>query len=1066
MRRIHVFLIFVVIINLFAPPSPPSTQASTSVASGLEEQLVELVSDGSTPQPIDLRSRTLDPITPEAAFDTILFNWIVVGNANDIQLRARFLTNNRWSSWRNIAHNPEFAPDNAPRNQYTSTLFDLNAVHDTWQVALVIRPGSSSYLKSIRTITMNNQGANPRRLQLPSAAAKLPRGSKPPIVARSTWGDTTLAAWDANAAPWSGYCNSTSNTRTWMPDASEIAPATHVVIHHTAGTNYADPSTNNWPASVLGIWRYHAMTLGWCDIGYHYLIDPNGVIYEGRYTGVRDDGNVIDGAHALGHNRATIGISLMGNFETAEPSTSAIQALDNLLGWIGTSKNIAFNTEQYYSYKNKMLNTIVGHRDVGSTACPGNFLYAKLPEIRLRAAQNTNKPSDDQWIRRVSADRTSVVAGDVITFRMTIQNIYQTIPISSSAFTFGRADAGFIYDQEQCWSVKDSSGQTRFPRPTNIASEANNRFRVIAGISNWDSSYANTVTSCPVASTIDHPWRWSIGSSPLAPGAIRTITGRVRFTKPGTYSVYFGLIKDWVGYPDSVCNRNQNQGACQLRPIKITVIKPTPTYAPYVRTQVSVSTATHARIRTITEATQTRAAIDRKNATREVLRGSPSRTPTPRGPSITPVPAMQSVIALRTATQEMRLVRTATAAVNQTATADAAQQTQTVVAATQVVDDLTATAEPQTRTPTNSATTTSTHTPINTRTHTATHTRTNQPTQTRTRTPLPDRLFDPNIVTANGLRGKFSQLVSDSTTVWALKQSYPPVLFALDPITLAQRNSTTLDGINATLMSINQHNATELFVVGRYAWDLLAVQRFDLRSGIPTRTGVWIYKTMGTPSALVSTGRYVYLTINHASTKKTAAFVELITLSNSTTFTEAFARRRIPGAITALTNIDSGEHTLLAAGRNHNKSGFVIPIRAGQNINMRLRIITPKPLQSLSAQIQTQGLVPAMLILGSDGTNWIQLKYTITTRKLERLNVQSNVSLIPYLISSQPFSSLAITTNRLGFDVYYRHRNRYQYRATINVGSISLPVQIYSIYQNQLYWHDGNNVYRAVITLP
>jgi hypothetical protein len=180
---------------------------------------------------------------------------------------------------------------------------------------------------------------------------------------------------------------------------------------------------------VLGIWRYHAMTLGWCDIGYHYLIDPNGVIYEGRYTGVRDDGNVIDGAHAFGHNRATIGISLMGNFETAEPNPAALLALENLLTWIGSSKNISLNTEQYYAHKNKPLNTIVGHRDVGSTACPGKFLYAKLPQIRQRAAQNAYKPNDGQWLRDVTADRTSVVAGDVVTFGMTIQNIYHTIPI-------------------------------------------------------------------------------------------------------------------------------------------------------------------------------------------------------------------------------------------------------------------------------------------------------------------------------------------------------------------------------------------------------------------------------------------------------------------------------------------------------------------------------------------------------------------------------------------------------------------------------------------------------------
>jgi hypothetical protein len=606
---------------------------------------------------------------------------------------------------------------------------------------------------------------------------------------------------------------------------------------------------------------------------------------------------------------------------------------------------------------------------------------------------------------------------------------------------------------------------------------------VIAGINNWDSTNANKVNTCPVTSTINHPWRWSIGTSPLSPGASRTITGRVRFTIPGTYSVYFGAIKDWVGYPDNPCNRANNQGACQLRPIKITVIQPTPTYAPYVRTQVVISTATHAHIQTQVAINQTRVAVDRNNATSEVLRGSPSRTQTPTAVIVrtpTPVPAVQSVIALRTATQEMSTARTATAASIQTATVAAGIQTQTAIAATQIIDDITATAEPETRTPTMTATNTLTHTTTRTATSTATRTRTNHPkqtpsrtlsrTSTRTttpsRTPTPARLFDPTGVMRTALGGKLSHIQSDGSTVWALRQSNPPVLLALDPSTLMQLNSVPIDGVNATLLGLNQHKPNELFVVGRYAWDLLAVQRFNMQSGMLTQTGIWIYKTMGTPSAILSTGRYVYLTVNHAAAANNPAFAELITLGNNPTFTEAFARQRINGAITALTNIDSGEFTLLAAGHNLDKSGFVVPMQAGQQINSALRVTLPKPLQTVSARILTEGLIPAMLVVGSDGTNWMRLKYTITTRKIEGLNVLANASAVPYLMLSQPFISIATFPNRLGFDLYSIAQNRYQKRATINIGGISAPIQHYSVYHDQLYWHDGTQIYRAVITLP
>lgn len=1058
---IHIFILSVVLLQAIG--GIDAAPVTATALSKLEEQRIVLVADGATPTAADFQSRTLDQRTPASPFDSILFNWVIVGQAADIQLRARYLQNGQWSDWNVLVHNTEYAPDNAPRNQYTSTLFDLNTTHEAWQIAVQVAPYSTSYLASIHAITMNNQGANPERAVLRSAAIPLPRGSKPPIVPRTTWGDATLASWDASAAPWSGYCNSTTNTHTWQPDPSEIAPATHVVVHHTAGTNYADPSTNNWPASVLGIWRYHAMSLGWCDIGYHYLIDPNGVIYEGRYTGVRDDGNVIDGAHALGYNRATIGISLMGNFQTVEPSAAAVLALDNLLSWIGSSKNIQFNTEQYYAYKSRMLNTIVGHRDVGSTSCPGDFLYAKLPEIRARAAQNTVVHTDEDWIQSVRASKTSIVAGDTVTLRMTIRNIYQTIPISGSAFSFTSSDAGFTYDQSQCWALKDGSGQARFPRPENITSEANNRVRIMAGIRNWDSKYANTVTSCPVASTIDHPWRWSIGSSSLAPGETRTVTGRVRFTQPGTYTIYFGIIKDWVGYPDSTCDRANNIGACQLNPITIRVIKPTATYPAYAETQVAVSTATHAIIQTQTALNKTQIAADRNRATREVLRGSPTRTRTrvgTRTPTPTPLPAVKSVIALRTATQDVRVARTATARIARTATIEAAQSTQTA-------DDLTATAELVSRTPTNTATNTSTITKTRSPTNTATRTRTNQPTQTRTSTPIPDQLFDVSGVRSTPLAMELSQLHSDGNTVWAVKRANPPMLFAFDATTLAQQSSTTINGITATLLNINQHNPDELFIVGNYAWNLIAVQRYDIHTSTPALTGVWIYKTNGTPSALLSADRYVYLTINHAARGSTPAYAELITLDNQSLFTEAFIKRRLPGSVTAVANIDSGDSILLIAGENTNKSGYVVPVQVGRAINLTQSLRLSKPLQSLSTQIQTTGLIPSMQIIGSDGTTWTRLQYTIISRTLRRLTTQSNWALTPYVITSQPLQSVALMRNRYGFDLYSFVRNVYLYRARVNVRGLSEDqINTFTYAQNQLYWHNGNTLYRAVITLP
>ncbi|MBM4414258.1 MAG: N-acetylmuramoyl-L-alanine amidase, partial [Chloroflexi bacterium] len=837
-----------------------------------------------------------------------------------------------------------------------------------------------------------------------------------------------------------------------------------------------NPGTHNWAASVLGIWRYHAMQLGWCDIGYHYLIDPNGVIYEGRYTGVRDDGNVIDGAHALGHNRSTIGIAFMGNFQSVEPTTAAIQALDNLLGWIGSSKNISFNTEQFYAYKNKTLNTIVGHRDIGSTICPGNMLYAKLPEIRQRAAQNSIRPNDALWIKAVSANQTTIEAGDVVTVRMTIQNLYSTIPISSSAFTFGNADAGFTYDQSQCWANKDPSGTTRFPRPDNVPGLANQRFRVIAGVQGWDSSWANTPSGCPVASTIDHPWRWSIGSTPLAPGATRVITGRIRLAVPGSYTMTFGLLKDWVGYPDAPCNRALKQGACQLNPITIRVIKPSPTYAPDVRTQVVVNTATHARLQTQVSLNQTRIAADRINATREVQRGLPSRTPTATRifPTATAIPVMQSVIALRTATHLVSQLRTATSRaaltntmVAMTNTVAAGQMTQTAMQLTQVVDNITATAEPETRTPTTTPTTTATPTRTHTVSRTATQIFTQQPSRTPTKTATPARLLDPTSLSSVPSRLPVGQLDANATHVWVLSRVNPPMLIAYDPTTLAQMHSTPIEGVNATLMRVNQHNPNEIVVVGRYAWDLLAVQRFTVASGTPVRTGVWLYQTMANPVALVSTDRYVYLAVNHAAHQNTPATAEIIVLHNRNVFTEATGRRWIQGAISDLRNLDSADLTVVAAGRNLDNSGFIIPVAVNRPLDLKSRIQLPRPPQTVSTFMMTHGLIPAMLIVSSDSTSWARIGYNISTQKLVGLQQQPLTARSPLLWRGQPFISLSTSADRLQLFVYGLSNNSYHLRYTEHVGRLgSAEIQYYAAFANRLYWHDGQRLYRAVMTIP
>ncbi|HET9497336.1 MAG TPA: N-acetylmuramoyl-L-alanine amidase, partial [Candidatus Limnocylindria bacterium] len=144
----------------------------------------------------------------------------------------------------------------------------------------------------------------------------------PGVISRAGWGADERIRFDQ----W-------GEERWW----SQYFPLQKLIVHHTAGAN-GDP---NPAATVRAIYHYHAVTQNWGDIGYNYLVDAQGRIYEGRHsreywngaTPTSDNaaGQVISGGHALYHNAGTMGIALLGNFTSQSPTTAARSSLINLL---------------------------------------------------------------------------------------------------------------------------------------------------------------------------------------------------------------------------------------------------------------------------------------------------------------------------------------------------------------------------------------------------------------------------------------------------------------------------------------------------------------------------------------------------------------------------------------------------------------------------------------------------------------------------------------------------------------------------------------------------------------
>ena len=181
-------------------------------------------------------------------------------------------------------------------------------------------------------------------------------------------------------------------------DGLTHSPVTHLIVHHTKSDN----ATPDWPAHLRAIWNYHTFGLGWGDIGYNYLIDPNGNIYEGHLGG--DD---VVGIHANAANTGSMGMALMGDFEYVTPSDPMLNAAVELLSWKADQRNI-----NVYESANSLPNiawglpSLMGHRDVYGgfgTSCPGAAGHALLPWLRDEVAARLGYVSPYVYVDELSS---------------------------------------------------------------------------------------------------------------------------------------------------------------------------------------------------------------------------------------------------------------------------------------------------------------------------------------------------------------------------------------------------------------------------------------------------------------------------------------------------------------------------------------------------------------------------------------------------------------------------------------------------------------------------------------
>jgi hypothetical protein len=291
-------------------------------------------------------------------FDLVGLHWQGPG---DVLFRTRASTG-RWSAWRQAMPEPLDLPDAGTAEAASARVWKLGNAH--WV-------GPSNRIE----YRLRGRVERLRAHFVASAVRAVPArttsvAGSPAVTLRSAWG--------ANEA-----------IRRAGPTYAESLRFS--IVHHTAGSNTYTRAQS--AAIVRAIQLYHVRGNGWNDIGYNFLVDKYGQVFEGRYGGV--DRNVV-GAHAEGFNSGSVGVALLGTYQTAQPSRQALDAVASLLAWrldvahvdpLTRTTWISGGNARFPSGTPVPLATVAGHRDTGPTSCPGTALYRRLPGLGRAIAE-------------------------------------------------------------------------------------------------------------------------------------------------------------------------------------------------------------------------------------------------------------------------------------------------------------------------------------------------------------------------------------------------------------------------------------------------------------------------------------------------------------------------------------------------------------------------------------------------------------------------------------------------------------------------------------------------------
>ncbi|MFC6344591.1 peptidoglycan recognition protein, partial [Nocardioides hankookensis] len=317
----------------------------------------------------------------------------------DIALKVRTRTGSDWSAWMDLDYDADHGPDpGSEEAQHARPGTDALLVGDVDDVQVKVSTTDGDLPPGLRLAVVDPGEADKTAVEHPALDTN---GTAPATTTGTETGPADATSLDTDAGEGEGGSDKISlqaatftpkpqiySRAQWGADESmRDKSSLHYFevhagfVHHTVNAN--DYTRDEVPGIIRSIYAYHTKSRGWSDIGYNFLVDRFGRIWEGRYGGI--DRPVV-GAHTLNYNDYSFAMSAIGNYDIKQPSNAMVEAYGALFAWKLSlhGVNAASTSQQVGS---KVFQAINGHRDAASTACPGRYLYARIPDIRRLAAE-------------------------------------------------------------------------------------------------------------------------------------------------------------------------------------------------------------------------------------------------------------------------------------------------------------------------------------------------------------------------------------------------------------------------------------------------------------------------------------------------------------------------------------------------------------------------------------------------------------------------------------------------------------------------------------------------------